>query len=239
VDINQAFRYVFDDERWTNKILIGVLMSLLSFLILPALILNGWLVQIVRNVMGGDKRPLAEWDDWGKLLKDGFYLFVAQLVYTLPFLIIFFIALASSFGISGLSGELGEEAASAGFMATFGLLGCVSIIFAIALLFLTPALTIQYAMTDDLGACFRFSEVFAIARENMADIFIAFVVTLVAAFAISLAFGVLSIIPCLGWIAAFVLGLALGPYLVAVTGHLYGQIGSKVQGPGKMAVVEG
>jgi hypothetical protein len=124
-------------------------------------------------------------------------------------------------------------------MATFGLLGCVSIIYAIVLLFLTPALTIQYAMTNELGACFRFSEIIAIARENMADIFIAFVVLIVAAIAMSLVFGVLAIIPCLGWIAAFILGLALGPYLVAVTGHLYGQIGSKVQGPGKVAVVEG
>jgi hypothetical protein len=238
VDISQAFRYVFDDERWTNKILLGVLMTVFSFLILPALILNGWMVQIVRNVMGGSKRPLAEWDDWGKLLKDGFFLFVAQLVYTLPFLIIFFIVFASSIGLSGLS-EVSEDAAAAGFMATFGLLGCVAFIYAVVLLFLTPALTIQYAMTDDLGACFRFGEVFAIARENMADIFIAFVVTLVAGIAISLVFGVLSIIPCLGWIVAFVLGLAIGPYLLAVTGHLYGQIGAKVQGPGKMAVVEG
>lgn len=63
MDINQAFRFVFDDERWTNKILIGVLMSLLSFLILPAFILSGWVLQIVRNAMSGVKQPLAEWDD--------------------------------------------------------------------------------------------------------------------------------------------------------------------------------
>jgi hypothetical protein len=238
MDINKAFSYVFEDERWTNKFLIGVLMTLLSILIVPALILNGWLVAIVRNVMAGDKHPLAEWDDWGKLLRDGFNLFVAQLVHSLPFLLIFFIVFGTSIGFSGLS-EVNEDAAAAGFMASFGLLGCVSLIYAIIMLFLMPALTIQYARTDELAACFRFSEVIRIAREHMADIFIAFIVTIVATFALSLIFGVLGVIPCLGWIAAMLLSLAIGPYLLAVTGHLYGQIGSKVEGPGKMSVVEG
>jgi hypothetical protein len=237
VDINQAFRFVFDDERWTNKILIGVLMSLLSFLIIPAFMLSGWVLQIVRNVMNGVKQPLAEWDDWGKLLRDGFNLFIAQLVYALPLLVIFFVFILTSGGFAALS-DASEDVAAAGFMASFGLLGCVALLYGLALLFLTPAITIQYAMTDELGACFRFGEVFAIAREYFADILISVVVVIVAAVGLSLVTGVLSLIPCLGWIAAAVIGLAFGPYIAAVTGHLYGQIGTKVQGPGKMTVVE-
>jgi hypothetical protein len=73
----------------------------------------------------------------------------------------------------------------------------------------------------------------------MADILIAFLVTLVAGFAIALVVGILSLIPCLGWIAAFLIGLAVGPYISYVTGHLYGQIaakvlGNKAGGPGAM-----
>ncbi len=237
VDINQAFRFVFDDERWTNKILIGVLMSLLSFLILPAFILSGWVLQIVRNVMSGVKRPLAEWDDWGKMLRDGFNLFIAQLVYGLPLIILMIIFLALSGGFAAFS-DSSSDAAAAGLTVTALLFTCIAFIYGILLLFLTPAITIQYAMTDELSATFRFSEVFAIAREHFADILISVVVIVVAAVLFSMVTGVLSLIPCLGWIAAVVLGLAFGPYIAAVTGHLYGQIGTKVQGPGKMPPIE-
>lgn len=237
MDINQAFRYVFDDERWTNKILIGVLMSLLSFFIIPAFILSGWVVQIVRNVMSGVKQPLAEWDDWGKLLRDGFNLFIAQFVYALPLLVIFFIFIVTSGGFAALS-DGSEDVAAAGLTISVLLLSCVALLYGIVLLFLTPAITIRYAMTDELSACFRFSEVFAIVREHFANILISVGVIIVAAVALSLVTGVLGLIPCLGWIAAVVISLAFGPYIAAVTGHLYGQIGTKVQGPGKMSVVD-
>jgi len=64
----------------------------------------------------------------------------------------------------------------------------------------------------------------------MSDILIAFLVTLAAVFVVSLIGGVLGIIPCLGWIAAFVIGLAAGPYVSFLGGHLYGQIAAKVLG---------
>ena len=40
-------------------------MSLLSFFIVPAFILQGYLVKIVRQVMGGDDDKLPEWMDYG------------------------------------------------------------------------------------------------------------------------------------------------------------------------------
>ena len=59
---------------------------------------------------------------------------------------------------------------------------------------------------------------------------IAFLVSIAAAVVVTLVGGILAIIPCLGWIAAFVLGLAVGPYISFVTGHLYGQIAAKILG---------
>ena len=110
------------------------------------------------------------------------------------------------------------------------LLLCLVLLMVLVALFLTPALLIQYAIKDDFGALFRFSEVFDIIRNHMSDILIAFLVTVAAVFVVSLIGGVLGIIPCLGWIAAFVIGLASGPYVSFVGGHLYGQIAAKVLG---------
>jgi hypothetical protein len=230
VNIQRAFAYVFEDKQWVSKILIGVLLSLFAWLIIPAFILNGYLIAVIRKVMNGQEmegNTLPEWDDWGKLLRDGFFVTIAQLVYTLPFLLILGVGFVGTVGFGGLT-DMNESIATAGLLATFGVTGCLGLLALVALLFVTPAITIQYAIKDDFGACFRFGEVMSIIREYLSDIFITFIVTLVAGFALSLVTGVLSIIPCLGWIASVILGLAFGPYLVMVTGHMYGQIAAKV-----------
>ncbi len=226
MDVNKSFRYVMDDKQWLSKLLIGVLMSILAFLILPALILQGYLVKVIRHVMGGNWDSLPEWDDWGKLLKDGFFVTVAQFIYTLPFIILMFLGMAATGGVASLSD--GSDVAA---LATTGgglILFCLIILFAVAFLFLTPAILIQYAIKDEFSACFRLGEVADIIRNHMADILIAFLVTVVAGIVLSLLFGILAIIPCLGWIAAALIGLAVGPYITFVTGHLYGQIAAKV-----------
>lgn len=228
MDVNKSIRYVFDDPQWISKVVIGALLSILGFLIVPALILQGYVVKIIRQVMNGDWDGLPEWDDWGGLLRDGFNVFIAELVYVLPFIILMIIGLLTTGGAASLAG--GEDLTA--LLATGGalLFICLVFLFAIAFLFLAPAILIQYAIKGDLGSMFRFGEVFAIIRNNMADILVAFLVTLVAAFAVSLVGGVLAIIPCLGWIAAFIISLAAGPYISFVGGHLYGQIAAKILG---------
>lgn len=230
MDVRKAFAFVFEDREWVTKLLIGVLLSLFAWLIIPAFMLTGYMVEIIRRVMDGvDKGDeLPRWDDWGKLLKDGFFVAVATFVYTLPFLLLLAIGSALTF-VPAMS-DIDSAVVSTGLAAGWALVACLGLLFAVALLFLTPAITIQYAIKDDFGACFRFGEVFAIIRDNFGDILIVFVVTLVAGLALSLVTGVLGLIPCVGWIGALILGLAFGPYLTMVTGHLYGQIGAKVLG---------
>lgn len=232
MDVAKAFTYITEDDRWMGKIGIGALISLASFLILPAFLLTGYMVGITRNVMNGVKRPLPEWEDLGTLFKDGISIAVVSIVYTLPFWLLMCIAFASTVGFGSLSEltEISEDAIAAGVMATYGLVGCLVLVFMLALFFISPAIVIQYVREGNLGACFRFGEVLAIARENLGDIVIAGLTPFAASFVFSMLFGVLSIIPCLGWIASFVLGIAVGPYLTAVTGHLYGQIAGKIGG---------
>ncbi|MBK8904369.1 MAG: DUF4013 domain-containing protein [Anaerolineaceae bacterium] len=232
MDVAKAFTYITEDERWVGKIGIGALISLLSFLILPAFLLTGYMVGVTRNVMNGVKRPLPEWEDLGTLFKDGISIVLASIVYTLPFWLLICIAFVSTIGFGGLSEmtEISDDAIAAGVFATYGLVGCLTLIFMLALFFISPAIVIQYVREGDLGACFRFGEVLTIARENLGDIVIAGLTPFAASFVLSLLFGVLNIIPCLGTIAAFLLSFAVAPLLSAVTGHLYGQIAGKIGG---------
>ncbi len=223
MDIAKAFTFVTEDERWVGKIGIAALITLLSFLIIPIPLLVGYMVGVVRNVKDGVVNPMPEWDNWGLLFKDGLSIIVAQLVYTLPFWLLSCIAGVATVGMGSLA-DANEDMAAAGMFATFGLVGCLTLVFVVALFFLSPAIVIQYVRTNELGSAFRFGEVFAIAKENVGNIVLIALVTFGIAIVLNIVIGVLGLIPCIGWVAALIIGLAAGPYMTVVTGHLYGQI---------------
>jgi hypothetical protein len=225
MDVAKAFGFVTEDERWLGKLGIGALVSLLSFLILPVVLLVGYLVGVARNVMNAEERPLPEWEDFGTLFRDGVAVIVAQIVYTLPFWVLMCVALMTTIGLGGLAEA--NDVAAAGIVATYGLVICLGLLFAIVLFFLSPAIVIQYVRTDEFGATFRFGEVIGIARENMGDILITALASFVASLLLNVVIGMIALIPCLGWVAAPVLALAGYPWLMVVTGHLYGQIAAK------------
>ncbi|MFO7539026.1 MAG: DUF4013 domain-containing protein [Chloroflexota bacterium] len=231
MDIAKSFTYVFEDEDWVTKLIVGAVVTFLSFLILPIPLLTGYAVAVVRNVRDGYERPLPAWDDWGKLFMDGLAVMVAQFVYTLPFLLLFCIVSAGMVASIGVA-ELSEELAVASMFTTFGLLACIFFIWMLALLFISPAIMIQYSRTGQLGSCFRFGEVIAIARRNTGDILLALVAVVIILFVLGAVSSILSMIPCLGAIAAFLLGYVFSPYMTMVTGHLYGQIAAKESGIG-------
>lgn len=223
MDLGKSLSYVFDDENWVSKMGIAVIIVLVSFLIFPIVLLVGWMVAITRNVMAGEERPLASWDDWGQLFKDGGSIIVASIIYSSPFILLFIIAFFATIGLGGLS-EVSEEAAAVGFFATFGVLFCLGSIMALALFFLSPAITLQYVRTNQLSACFRFGEIVDIIRNNLVDIIIVALVP----FGISLVTSIVAFIPCVN----IIVGLIVTPYQQAVLGHLYGQLALKIDGKG-------
>ncbi|KAA3664316.1 MAG: DUF4013 domain-containing protein [Chloroflexi bacterium] len=169
------------------------------------------------------------WEDLGTLFRDGLSIIAASFVYSLPFLLLVCIGTVATAGFGSLT-EMSEEAAAAGIFATFGLTFCLSAIFILALFFISPAIVIQYVRTDELAACFRFSEIIDIVRENAGDIAIAAFTPFLASIVISSVLGIFAMIPIIGWCGGPIIGIAVGPYLSAIVGHLYGQIAAKIDG---------
>ena len=138
MDVNKAVRFVFEDKQWISKLLIGVLMSLLAFFIIPGLILNGYVIKLVRQVMNGNRDTLPEWEDYGKLLRDGFFVTVGELVWMLPLILLVIIVTLATSGVGSLSDDAAAVAATGGGL----LLLCLVLLVVVAALFLTPALLI-------------------------------------------------------------------------------------------------
>ena len=224
MDINKAIRFTFDDEKWINKMLIGVVVLFVSFLIFPIFFLYGYMIKIMRNVMDGLEQPLPDWEDWGQLFKDGFLVFVASLIYTLPVWLLMCCSLLFFLPAASAEGDISEILAGIGVMAML-VMSCLIILFGIAYALIGPAIAIQYAREGNLSACLRFSEVIGMARDNIGDILI----TLLVLFGLSFVLSLVGIIPIVGWI----ISIAASAYIVFVTGHMYGQIGAKIGGAPK------
>jgi len=235
MDIGKAIGFVFEDEEWVSKILLGSVILLIPVFGWFAVL--GYAIAVTRNVIAGEPRPLPAWGNLGRYFTDGLMFWVATLIYTIPFLV-FICPIAVVWLLPALAGEsedLMAILAGASGLVSVGL-GCLAVLYGILLGLLTPVLQIQYAKTGEIGACLRFGEVFRFLFANIGSIIIsqilAWVASVVVGTAMSMLVGILSVIPICGWILAPVLGLLMLPvsvWLTVFSGHLYGQIGRRAR----------
>lgn len=232
MDVGKSFTFVFDDSEWVSKILVAAAILVLGILffwilfipvILAIALLAGYSVEITRRVITGDTQPLPAWDNWGDLIIDGLKVIVIGIVYALPFIVI-----NTCLGIPINVLSKGGEAARA-FSGLFGAaMGLLNFLWAILWSLLMPAAIGFFADRGDLGAAFRFGEVFRLVRENFGT----YLLTLVMSWVANL-IGGLGVLVCgVGW-------LATRPYSFFATGHLYGQAYVTAQGKVLQPSVEG
>ncbi len=88
LNIEECVRFIARDPAWPRKLGLGFLWSLLSFTIIGALFVQGYMLLLMERVARGDGSPLPEWADYGGLLRWGWRPFVTNFVYLLPVLLI-------------------------------------------------------------------------------------------------------------------------------------------------------
>lgn len=206
MDVGRSFTYIFEDPRWLTKLVIGALLGLVP--IVGTFFVNGYLLEITQRVVRGEARPLPEWENFGEKLIKGFLLFLIELIYALPLIVL--MGLMS--GLFSVSGNTTSEVAAvlAGIFGT-GFL-CLSVIYGLAFWFALPAIVAQYAVTEEFGAAFRLGEIFRLLRGNIEGYFLVLVMALLAGF-----------VGTLGIIACFIGVIFTAFYGSLVIYHLYGQ----------------
>ncbi len=236
MDAGKSIGYVFEDQKWTNKLLIGMLVSIVPIVNFALL---GWVSDIMRNVSRRQLIPLPDWDNFSDKFIKGTLLFIAGLIYALPALSIFFPLMFLPI-THGDFGYAGREAFAAMFVGTTLMFVGLIALYGLLLSFLMPAIYLNFARKGTFAACFEFGEIWRIMSRNLGDYIAAWLISIVVgigvSFVVGLAAGVLAIIPCFGWIVALVLLGMSGVYTFAVFGHLFGQLGSE---PSDQALVSG
>jgi hypothetical protein len=181
--VKKAVFFPFRGEKWGIKVLIGSALCFGSFIIVPAIPMFGYFVQIMKRIIVQDEDPeLPEWNDWGTLFLDGIKLFGAVLIYLLPALILtiggsilfmvldFSLAFSSAaytqyssnpFPMSMLGNMVGMAVMMLGFVVAF-----------VTIIFITPALGNMIAK-GDFGAAFRFKEWGPVLKANVSGYILA------------------------------------------------------------------
>jgi len=180
--------------------------------------------------MRGEKRPLPEWEDIGTLFVDGLYVLLAIFIYTLPVWLLVCLGLGVTlFPAIGAAAENSQmtEVLAGVTAVTWIVLSCLVVLFAIALAFVTPAISIQYARTGEFSSCLRVGEVLQITRDNLGNIIIVMLVSLLASFVLQSIVAALSATLCL-IIIAIPLGWLGSLWISAASSHLHGQIAAQI-----------
>jgi hypothetical protein len=206
MNIGKAFTFAFEDKDWLKKIGIAGLVMLIP--LIGQITVGGWALEVMRRVITRESEVLPDWGAFGDYLVKGLKMFVIGLVYALPIILL---SICANLPVMFLQNSNDDTVASAiSLLATC--IGCLSALYGIALWFLIPAAFANFVVTDQLGAAFRFSEVFGLVRAAPA----AYLLALIGAF-------VASIVASLGLILCFIGVIFTAAWAYTIQGHLWGQ----------------
>jgi len=180
-DFLKPFTFVFQDPRWLTKIAIGGLFYLASFLVIGMFFVTGYCARLARNVVAGHPDPLPEWDDLGEYFAEGFGLCVVGLAYIAPVFVLIAAIFIPAALLAGWNDQEAMRNASGGMM---GCAWCLVFPFSLAISFFLPGGLFLAAIERRFTAAFEFRRLWHYIRDNFANYLLAFVVYLVARFAV-------------------------------------------------------
>jgi len=157
VNFGKAFTYIFDDERWFDKLIVPILVSLIP--LVGTLAFTGYTIRTVKNVIQNEINPLPNFQ-FGEDLGRGFRFILIGLVYSLPILLVFllmFVPMMASNNNDSVS------AISVIFMVFGGLL---MLLYSLFLMFVQPVAMANFAMKDTFASGFEFGHFFKRLGNN-------------------------------------------------------------------------
>lgn len=211
MNFGKSFSYIFEDKDWFMKLLLPAVCMLIP--VVGWMVTLGWALKAARNVIEGKENPLPELA-FGEDILRGFFAFLIGFIYSLPVTV-----------ISSLSGMIESwsfnqnEYTILGTTLVTGVLGLIAFLLGIATSLFGTAAIAHYVAEDDLGAAFRYKEVYKVLTANLGDWFIVALGTL-------LAVGIIGPLGTIACVIGVFLTLTFG---LAVMGHLIGQAYAKSQ----------
>ncbi|MBX0295085.1 DUF4013 domain-containing protein [Haloarcula nitratireducens] len=148
--IEDGLRYQTQGDDWLERVLIGGIVGFLGVFVVPAFTFSGYMLEVMRRVMGGDTKNPPEWGDLDlvEMTVDGLRYVALTLVYGLAFALVA--------GLPILVFLLGGYGTDSGVLVGFGLLlgGLLYLLGLLALAVVLPVATANFVAEDSIGAGF-------------------------------------------------------------------------------------
>ncbi len=224
MDIGKALTFITEDERYLEKLGIGVALLLISAVasiafvgVLGSFILMGYGLRLLKNVRDGVEKPLPEWDQWGDDLVRGFKLIVVGFVWSLPMIVL---AVPLAIG-AGIADNGGDTAQVFGSLILFGAT-CLMALYGVFVAVMTPGYTIAFAKDENIRSGLQITEITRWTLKNIGQVVIAGLVSWAAG-------AVFGIVGMIGGMILCVIGLVVTVPLAGLVAtlfqqHLFGQL---------------
>ncbi len=215
MDIGRSFKFMFEDESWITRILIGGILGLIPIV---NFVVYGYQLEVIKNVSQDQDLPLPDWDDFGGKFIKGLMVAIASFIYSLPLIILWAAYFVLGLLIGGGAASTGSNdvsgAAGGVFFFCSIAIGCIAFLYSIIVygFVLIPGI-MRYAEEEEFGAFFKFGENLRVATSNLGSYIVMLLVIMVA----GLAAGIVGGIAC--GIGIFFTGF----WATLVSGHLLGQ----------------
>jgi hypothetical protein len=229
MNLSKALTYMFEDEKWSSKGLLAVVIAMIPVLNFAWV---GYSLDVLRNVTEGND-ALPEWDDIGGKFVDGLKLILARLVYLIPvFILLFFPTILLLIPLAASRNGNGAALLWVIFGLIFFFFFCIAMLYCLAVSIISPAITIHYSHAKTFGSCFHFKEIFHVMGNDFGMFMLAWVGAIVVGILTSIIINTLGMflgwIPCLGGIASIFVTLAASVWSALVANHLFGQVAARV-----------
>mgnify|MGYP000250607643 FL=1 len=189
--IEDAISFPRNSDDWLTTLLIGAILSIFSFLLVPGLILQGFLLRVARAGANDEVEP-PTFGNWIELLVDGVKAFIVAFVYGILPAMVFVAMISVLAGGAVFSALSGNAGAAAGFGVLIAVVVLVMLPVFLLIGYLTIAAQVRLAVTGDLGAAFQVGTVVRTAFK--ADFFVGFLLGVIVGIALSIVGSLLVIV---------------------------------------------
>jgi len=205
LDLGEAFTFVVRSNRWVRKLLAGAACLFFIWLIVPFLLLVGYIVETARRVRS-DARELPPWDHRWQKIKDGFKVLAALLIWTIPSALLSIPAAIVDAAVN----EGSRQALGGSVSAAAAIVAAVGSVWGLMVLLLEPAIISQYMDRGFRGAL-NVAAVIRRVRVNLAlSIVVGALVVVLSTIGLigfaALVIGVLVTVPYASYVGAYLIG---------------------------------
>lgn len=203
--LRTAINYPFESEHSVQTLTIGGILTVLSFLVIPAFLVSGYFLRVIRAVTADEELPV--FDDWGTMGIEGLKLAIIFFVYSLIPMVIFFLSGGLLFVTEGSISGIIE--------GMFGML--VAVLVGLVLLYIVPVGVVRFAETGRMGGAFAFRSFWPTLTST--DYAVGWLLALGVIIVAGVITAIVDTLPLIGFIVAAFVNFYVG----IVVWYLYGR----------------